>query len=61
MPATMAEAITALEDSDAARGLLGKEFVESYLASRRFELEQFRKWLESQVTSWEIRRYLEAL
>jgi glutamine synthetase len=61
LPATMAEAITALEDSDAARGLLGKEFVESYLASRRFELEQFRKWLESQVTSWEIRRYLEAL
>ncbi len=61
LPATMAEAITALEESDAARGLLGKEFVESYLASRRFELQQFRKWLESQVTSWEIRRYLEAL
>jgi glutamine synthetase len=57
----MAAAITALDESDRARELLGKEFIESYLASRRFELRQFQKWSESQITSWEIGRYLEAL
>jgi glutamine synthetase len=61
LPGTMAAAITALDESDRARELLGKEFIESYLASRRFELRQFQKWSESQITSWEIGRYLEAL
>jgi glutamine synthetase len=61
LPATMAEAITAFEESAAARALLGEPFVESYLASRRFELRQFTAWLQAQVTSWEIGRYLEAL
>jgi glutamine synthetase len=61
LPATMAEAITALDESAAARDLLGKPFTESYLASRRFELGQFTAWQQAQVTSWEIGRYLEAL
>jgi glutamine synthetase len=61
LPGTMTAAVTALDESDRARELLGKEFIESYLASRRFELRQFQKWSESQITSWEIGRYLEAL
>ena len=61
LPGTMAAAITALDESESVRELLGKEFTESYLASRRFELQQFQKWSESQITSWEIGRYLEAL
>jgi glutamine synthetase len=61
LPATMAAAITALDESAAARALLGEPFTESYLALCRFELQQFTAWLESQVTSWEIGRYLEAL
>jgi glutamine synthetase len=61
LPRTMAEAITALDESPAARKLLGEDFTESFIASRRCELDEFRKWQESQVTSWETERYLETL
>lgn len=61
LPTGMAEAITALEESGAARKLLGEDFTQSYVASRRAELDQFSKWQESQVTGWETERYLEAL
>lgn len=61
LPATLDEAVAALETSATATELLGRDFTESYLASRRSELARFRTWLDEQITSWELGRYLEAL
>jgi len=57
LPVSLEEAIEAFEGSEVAKEYLGKEFVEFYAATRRWELEQFR----SGVTDWEIRRYLQFL
>ena len=61
LPNTMADALTRFEQSAHARQLLGKEFVESYLASRREEFNRYKQWQRQQVTTWELERYLEAL
>lgn len=61
LPNTLRDAITALDSSAVARELVGKDFVEAYLASRRAELGQYEAWLAAHVSSWEIDRYLEAL
>lgn len=61
LPNTMSTAIAALDGSAVARQLLGKEFVDAYLASRRRELEHYERWTAAHVTTWEIDRYLEAL
>ena len=46
-----------LESSEFARAYLGEEFVEHYVATRRWEVREHEK----AVTNWERRRYLELI
>ena len=46
-----------LESSDFARQYLGDEFVEHYVATRRWEVKEYEK----AVTNWDRRRYLELI
>ncbi len=46
-----------LESSDIAREYLGGDFVEHYIATRRWEVKEYEK----AVTNWERRRYLELI
>jgi glutamine synthetase len=55
LPATLDEALDALEASDLARELLGAGFIEHFLRVKRHEASVAR----AQVTDWEVRRYLE--
>lgn len=55
LPNTLDAASSVLEGSNTARALLGDAFVDHYVATRRWEVQQFR----AQVTEWEIARYLE--
>jgi glutamine synthetase len=55
LPDTLAAACAVLEESNTARALLGESFVDHFVATRRWEIQQFR----SHVTDWEIARYLE--
>jgi len=55
LPNTLAAAADALAASNTARSLLGDGFVDHFVATRRWELQQFR----TTVTEWEIKRYLE--
>jgi glutamine synthetase len=59
LPATLADAISALRNSPVAPDLLGGEFVRHYLLSREVELGLWREWETAQVTEWEQRRYFE--
>lgn len=55
LPHTLEAACDVLENSNMARTLLGDAFVDHYVATRRWEVQQFR----AQVTEWEVARYLE--
>ena len=57
LPATLAEATDLLERSALARGWLGDDVVDHYVAMRRAELAA----QAAAVTDWETARYLEAL
>jgi glutamine synthetase len=53
LPGDLASALDAFEaDADIA-GILGKHFVETFLAYKRNELDRFHHW----VTDWEFREY----
>ncbi|HWO11717.1 MAG TPA: glutamine synthetase, partial [Polyangiaceae bacterium] len=55
LPPTLKEATALLEQSAAAREILGDGFVEHYAMTRRWEVLEF----ERAVTDWESRRYFE--
>lgn len=57
LPWTLEEAVEALDGGTLARELLGREFVDHFVATRRWELECAR----SAVTDWERARYLEMI
>jgi glutamine synthetase len=57
LPRTLREATDWLERSDAARSILGAEFVDHYARTRDWEWRQF----ERVVTEWELARYFEAV
>jgi glutamine synthetase len=57
LPRSLAEATERLAQSKVAAKLLGKEFVEHYVATRRWEVRSF----ERAVTDWELRRYFETV
>lgn len=57
IPRTLAEATALLDASQAARELLGAPFVDHYVRTRQWEVRQY----ERAVTSWELRRYFEAI
>ena len=55
LPRTLAEATANLKASEAARAILGAEFVDHYVRTREWEVREFNK----AVTSWELERYIE--
>ena len=55
LPETLEAAAAKIEGSDTARMLLGDAFVDHFVATRRWEVAQFR----TTITEWEIARYLE--
>jgi glutamine synthetase len=55
LPRTLEQAIDLLDGSEIARDYLGVEFVDHYVAMRRWEVEKHRR----AVTEWERRRYFE--
>ncbi|MEO1190601.1 MAG: glutamine synthetase [Pseudomonadota bacterium] len=56
-PATLAEAAQRLEASSLARQILGAAFIDSWAEGRRHEAAAYA----TQVTPWEIKRYLEVV
>lgn len=57
LPATLEDALDALEADDVLRGAMGPEIVDTFLAMKRFEAERHRTW----VSDWEITEYLHHL
>jgi glutamine synthetase len=55
LPGTLKEATALLEQSAAAREILGDVFVDHYVMTRKWEVLEF----ERAVTDWESRRYFE--
>jgi len=55
LPGSLKEATALLEQSAAARELLGDTFVDHYVMTRKWEVAEF----ERAVTDWESRRYFE--
>ncbi len=57
LPRNLTVATDLLEQSDVAREFFGKDFVEHFVATRRWEVSEYEKT----VTSWERRRYFELI
>ncbi len=57
LPATLEEALDALEADDVLREAIGPQIVDTFLAMKRFEAERHRTW----VSDWEITEYLHHL
>jgi glutamine synthetase len=57
LPRNLDEATSRMAQSELARELLGAEFVDHFVASRRWE---WRQWSRA-VTSWELARYFEII
>lgn len=55
LPRNLGEATTRLDQSETARALLGKTFVDHYVLTRDWEVRQ----AEKAVTDWELQRYFE--
>ena len=51
------EAAQRFKGSQAARSLMGDEFVEHFSATREWEEREFRK----HITDWELKRYFELI
>lgn len=57
LPNSLEAAADALDDSSVMRGILGDEFVDHFVQSRRWEARQHR----AAVTDWELNRYFEII
>ncbi len=57
LPATLEEALDALEADEVLRGAMGPEIVDTFLAMKRFEAGRHREW----VSDWEVSEYLHHL
>jgi glutamine synthetase len=57
LPRTLAEATRLLAESKAAREILGEAFVDHYVRTRQWEVQEYNR----AVTDWELRRYFEAV
>ena len=55
LPASLPEALDALESEPRSAEFFGEEFLTAYLTMRRYELSRFNDW----VTDWERQEYLE--
>jgi glutamine synthetase len=57
LPATLEDALDALEADEVVRDALGAPIVDTFLAMKRFEVDRHRAW----VSDWEIEEYLHHL
>ncbi|OED43515.1 glutamine synthetase [Endozoicomonas sp. (ex Bugula neritina AB1)] len=57
LPSTLWDAAQRFKQSEAARSMLGSDFVDHYAASREWEEREFRK----HITDWEMDRYFEII
>jgi len=57
LPKTLESATALLEQSRAAKELLGEEFIDHYVRTRQWEVRQY----ERAVTDWELERYFEII
>ncbi|WP_224244304.1 glutamine synthetase family protein [Hyalangium gracile] len=57
LPRNLKEAVELLERSERARALLGEDFVDHYVRTRKWEVRQY----ERAVTNWELERYMELI
>jgi glutamine synthetase len=57
LPRSLREANAALEASEAARAVLGADFVDHYVRTRDWEVRAY----EAAVTDWELKRYFEII
>ncbi|MBI4867994.1 MAG: glutamine synthetase [Candidatus Wallbacteria bacterium] len=57
LPRSLDEAAGLLDRSEAAREILGAEFIDHYVMTRRWEVAQFQR----AVTGWELSRYMEII
>lgn len=57
LPSHLSQAIHNLDRSKEAKDLLGKEFVEHFLTTRRWEVREYEK----AVTDWQLQRYFEII
>ncbi len=57
LPATLDEALDALEDDEVLREAMGPQIVDTFLAVKRFETERHRTW----VSDWDLTEYLHHL
>jgi glutamine synthetase len=57
LPRNLAESTSLFESSKVAREFLGADFVEHFVATRRWEVKEYEK----AVTNWDRRRYLELI
>jgi glutamine synthetase len=57
LPLTLEHAVRALEESEAAKTILGEAFVDHYARTRDWEVRQYR----AAVTDWELARYFEVV
>ncbi len=55
LPTAFSEALDRLETSDLARSTFGDDFVEHFVAMKRWEVERYN----GQVSDWEVRHYVE--
>jgi glutamine synthetase len=55
LPASLGEALVALEDDDVIAAALGSNLIELFVATKTIEWERYRR----QVTPWEIEAYLD--
>ncbi|MCZ6521136.1 MAG: glutamine synthetase, partial [Bacteroidetes bacterium] len=57
LPSDLNQATESMKESDLAKELLGKEFVNHFVQTREWEWKQFGK----AVTNWELKRYFEII
>lgn len=61
LPKTLRDAIATFRSSSVAREYLGDRFVDCYASTRDAEAAAFDTWWNSQITDWELQRYVEHL
>lgn len=57
LPRSLHDAVALLEKSKPARSILGADFVDHYVRTRKWEVRQY----ERAVTDWELQRYFEVI
>ncbi len=60
LPATLGDALDALDADPVIRGGLGNELVDTFLAIKRYELDRWNTHL-AEVTAWELEEYVDRL